>query len=136
MVVYLLSNQGPRQEPVTAQHPRRREGERRVRFSIAAEIGLLPAMIVSFSSRRRHTRLQGDWSSDVCSSDLDCISEIPPSRWDWQSYFGNPATEVNKTNIKWAGVMAGVETFDPLFFGISKAEAELKIGRASCRERV
>src|SRR5205807_6754342 len=22
-------------------------------------------------SRRRHTRLQGDWSSDVCSSDLD-----------------------------------------------------------------
>src|SRR5205807_7861661 len=23
------------------------------------------------SSRRRHTRLQGDWSSDVCSSDLD-----------------------------------------------------------------
>src|SRR2546426_8680383 len=24
-----------------------------------------------FSSRRRHTRLQGDWSSDVCSSDLN-----------------------------------------------------------------
>src|SRR5256885_8781614 len=24
-----------------------------------------------FPSRRRHTRLQGDWSSDVCSSDLD-----------------------------------------------------------------
>src|SRR5256885_6056985 len=23
-----------------------------------------------FSSRRRHTRLQGDWSSDMCSSDL------------------------------------------------------------------
>src|SRR2546426_7521585 len=30
-------------------------------------------MLISFfffSSRRRHTRLQGDWSSDVCSSDL------------------------------------------------------------------
>src|SRR5256885_9257169 len=26
--------------------------------------------VVFFSSRRRHTRLQGDWSSDVCSSDL------------------------------------------------------------------
>src|SRR5256885_4678374 len=26
-----------------------------------------------FSSRRRHTRLQGDWSSDVCSSDLVCL---------------------------------------------------------------
>src|SRR5688500_20136345 len=27
-------------------------------------------MMFFFSSRRRHTRLQGDWSSDVCSSDL------------------------------------------------------------------
>src|SRR5256885_6502123 len=27
-------------------------------------------MFFFFSSRRRHTRLQGDWSSDVCSSDL------------------------------------------------------------------
>src|SRR5205807_7912400 len=26
-----------------------------------------------FSSRRRHTRLQGDWSSDVCSSDLKAL---------------------------------------------------------------
>src|SRR5256885_17132618 len=28
------------------------------------------AYVFFFSSRRRHTRLQGDWSSDVCSSDL------------------------------------------------------------------
>src|SRR5699024_11490898 len=27
-----------------------------------------------FSSRRRHTRSKRDWSSDVCSSDLDTIS--------------------------------------------------------------
>src|SRR5688500_1544724 len=31
-------------------------------------------LVFFFSSRRRHTRLQGDWSSDVCSSDLD---EVP-----------------------------------------------------------
>src|SRR5256885_10292090 len=29
-----------------------------------------------FSSRRRHTRLQGDWSSDVCSSDLPLRAHI------------------------------------------------------------
>src|SRR5256885_6736887 len=29
-----------------------------------------------FSSRRRHTRLQGDWSSDVCSSDLRSSSNL------------------------------------------------------------
>src|SRR5688500_20401627 len=30
----------------------------------------------SFSSRRRHTSLQGDWSSDVCSSDLYLPVEV------------------------------------------------------------
>src|SRR5256885_3794655 len=38
-----------------------------------------------FSSRRRHTRLQGDWSSDVCSSDLpnvgESISEVQIAEW-------------------------------------------------------
>src|SRR5256885_10067540 len=31
-----------------------------------------------FSSRRRHTRLQGDWSSDVCSSDLSLRPGVSP----------------------------------------------------------
>ena len=30
-------------------------------------------IIFFFSSRRRHTRLRRDWSSDVCSSDLEEI---------------------------------------------------------------
>src|SRR5256885_3926271 len=38
-------------------------------------------LLFFFSSRRRHTRLQGDWSSDVCSSDLAYgdfeLKEIP-----------------------------------------------------------
>src|SRR5205807_7461143 len=34
-----------------------------------------------FSSRRRHTRLQGDWSSDVCSSDLPMPSNTPSKGW-------------------------------------------------------
>src|SRR5256885_9182415 len=34
------------------------------------EIAIEVSLILFFSSRRRHTRLQGDWSSDVCSSDL------------------------------------------------------------------
>src|SRR5438876_6701070 len=32
--------------------------------------GLLFIFFFFFSSRRRHTRWTGDWSSDVCSSDL------------------------------------------------------------------
>src|SRR5690606_24772653 len=30
-----------------------------------------------FSSRRRHTRFSRDWSSDVCSSDLDNVTSMP-----------------------------------------------------------
>src|SRR5436189_3100172 len=39
-----------------------------------------------FSSRRRHTRYIGDWSSDVCSSDLNAevwiASNGGPNPWD------------------------------------------------------
>src|SRR2546430_5609571 len=34
---------------------------------------MLCACFFFFSSRRRHTRFDCDWSSDVCSSDLDSI---------------------------------------------------------------
>src|SRR5688572_31001959 len=40
-----------------------------------------------FSSRRRHTRFDCDWSSDVCSSDLD---DLPPAGRD----VGNPIVAV------------------------------------------
>src|SRR3989454_9041548 len=36
-----------------------------------------------FSSRRRHTRLQGDWSSDVCSSDLGNELRFGLSEYDY-----------------------------------------------------
>src|SRR5256885_6742213 len=37
---------------------------------MAPDVNANNAVVFFFSSRRRHTRLQGDWSSDVCSSDL------------------------------------------------------------------
>src|SRR5256885_3386723 len=44
----------------------------RARFGHRTRAG---AAYCFFSSRRRHTRLQGDWSSDVCSSDLSARPE-------------------------------------------------------------
>src|SRR5256885_8693151 len=50
-----------------------------------------------FSSRRRHTRLQGDWSSDVCSSDLERALEQSRLRTEnillreeWSKRYGFP----------------------------------------------
>src|ERR1017187_1328631 len=47
-----------------------------------------------FSSRRRHTRYIGDWSSDVCSSDLIAVS-FAQSRNDFWS-----ATVVFKPRLR------------------------------------
>src|SRR5256885_2916108 len=46
----------------------RKAEEKLVRVPVLA--AALTVFCFFFSSRRRHTRLQGDWSSDVCSSDL------------------------------------------------------------------
>src|SRR5207248_5328139 len=47
-----------------------RSGQISGRPSTAAKFKLERATHLFFSSRRRHTRSYGDWSSDVCSSDL------------------------------------------------------------------
>jgi acyl transferase domain-containing protein/acyl carrier protein len=52
------------------------------------------------------------------------IGEIPPERWDWKKYWGDPQTENNKTNIKWGGFIDQVAAFDAEFFGLTAREAE------------
>jgi polyketide synthase PksN len=44
----------------------------------------------------------------------DMISEIPSDRWDWRDYPGVS---------RWGSFIPGIKDFDPLFFGISPAEA-------------
>src|SRR5256885_13976570 len=52
-------------------------------------------MYFFFSSRRRHTRLQGDWSSDVCSSDLSVfkaavaiapVTDLEEAKQEWRNW--------------------------------------------------
>src|SRR5438093_6350317 len=66
------------------------------------------------STRRRHTRLVSDWSSDVCSSDL-----------------GDP-----DAHIPGLGRLRTAERDGPQAPAQMEADGQLQIGRASCRERV
>src|SRR6202162_6577921 len=43
-----------------------------------------PDRVCFFSSRRRHTRYRGDWSSDVCSSDLYRLQNMWRSYGNWR----------------------------------------------------
>ncbi|MCP4043673.1 MAG: hypothetical protein GY731_17245, partial [Gammaproteobacteria bacterium] len=53
----------------------------------------------------------------------DLISEIPPERWNWQDYYGDPTQDPNKTLVKWGGFVDQADRFDAMFFGISPKEA-------------
>ena len=76
-----------------------------------------------------HAMLPGCEDSDAFWQRLldgqSVLSDIPAERWDWQAVYGDPLTQPGKTKIKWGGFLADVDQFDPLFFGISPAEAEI-----------
>src|SRR5256886_9842249 len=83
-----------------------------------------------FSSRRRHTRFDCDWSSDVCSSDLAAeklaylrdtgitLIEVMPVA-EFPGRFG------------WG--YDGVQPYAPA--SLYGTPQDMQIGRASCRER-
>src|SRR5260221_14268802 len=56
-------------------------------------------IIFFFSSRRRHTRSLCDWSSDVCSSDLE---NIDLTNWDLQLPIGSAGspTTISQPQLK------------------------------------
>src|SRR5207248_6820261 len=91
-----------------------------------------------FSSRRRHTRSYGDWSSDVCSSDLARSSE------GWPRHGSAVPSEGRRSEAANAALGLGkLVDLDELGLGngqdgeLGDAHATLdEIGRASCRERV
>jgi polyketide synthase PksN len=53
------------------------------------------------------------------------FTQIPPERWDWKAYFGDPLEEDSKTDCCYGAFLQDVGRFDPEHFGISPAEAEL-----------
>src|SRR2546422_7146884 len=72
-----------------------------------------------FSSRRRHTRCSRDWSSDVCSSDLNQRREDEVMGDEAQPFEELPR-HVRVRALR----------------GIGAQAQAAEIGRASCRERV
>src|SRR2546421_7419196 len=84
-----------------------------------------------FSSRRRHTRSDRDWSSDVCSSDL----LAPVSEKGFDAYLGLGGY-FSDTGAKWnsSGIQNALQ--DRIGTDLLFPVYDSKIGRASCRERV
>src|SRR5215467_4228811 len=75
-----------------------------------------------FSSRRRHTRLQGDWSSDVCSSDLN-VAVIDSSYARQSKLITGSKINVGGTSFKVIGIVRQPQ-------GGSPANVYIPLGRA------
>src|SRR5690348_17624138 len=57
-------------------------------------------MMFFFSSRRRHTRWTGDWSSDVCSSDLDRLTgTVVTGGLEYELTLDNGVVEYQSINV-------------------------------------
>ncbi|MEN5378520.1 non-ribosomal peptide synthetase/type I polyketide synthase [Sphingobacterium kitahiroshimense] len=66
------------------------------------------------------TNVQDFWNNMINS--VDCISEIPPDRWDWRDYYSTDQ-QVNKMYSKWGGFIENISDFDASFFNITNEEA-------------
>src|SRR5690606_40740379 len=84
-----------------------------------------------FSSRRRHTRFSRDWSSDVCSSDLENLRRVvhPQEQHDRGGDRAEGEFEIPPVLDVDRKDRAGEQPQD-------RGEDGAEIGRASCRERV
>ncbi len=54
---------------------------------------------------------------------VDAIDEIPPERWLVDDYYDPTAGVPGKSNSRWAGLVRGLDMFDPAFFRIAPREA-------------
>src|SRR5207248_7371923 len=80
------------------------------------------------SRRRRHTRSYGDWSSDVCSSDLAYWAQVLRHHQSTDdAYVGGNVVQITP---QISGTVVAIGADDTQF-----VKAGEEIGRASCRGR-
>ena len=84
-----------------------------------------PIAIIGLAGRYPHARdLDAFWRN--LRDGRDCIDPIPAERWSLDGFFcEDPQTAIanRMSYCRWGGFLDGFAEFDPLFFGLSPAEA-------------
>ncbi|MBM7114716.1 SDR family NAD(P)-dependent oxidoreductase [Archangium primigenium] len=62
---------------------------------------------------------------DNLQAGRDCISEVPPERWNHAPWFDPTATRPGSTHGKWGGFLRDIDQFDTRLFHLSPRETEL-----------
>src|SRR2546430_4355438 len=109
-----------------------RSVKRRTLASDTDALQLPLATSLFFSSRRRHTRFDCDWSSDVCSSDLVWSSKP-------MAQMNRNREKVDASQLDIKDTVVSINRVTKVVKGgknLSFSALVVEIGRASCRERV
>uniref|UniRef100_UPI0011781523 type I polyketide synthase n=1 Tax=Calothrix rhizosoleniae TaxID=888997 RepID=UPI0011781523 len=59
----------------------------------------------------------------ILRNGVDAITEVPPNRWDIDTFYDPEPVTPGKTYTRWGGFLEQVDQFDANFFGISPREA-------------
>ncbi|RKZ68397.1 MAG: hypothetical protein DRQ99_03980, partial [Candidatus Parabeggiatoa sp. nov. 3] len=91
---------------------------------IKAEVGCQDIAIIGMSGRFPGANgLDEFW--DNLKNGICSVTEIPTERWSINHYYDPDPKVPGKSYSKWGGFLEDFDKFDPLFFNISPAEAEL-----------
>src|SRR2546429_9895372 len=84
-----------------------------------------------FSSRRRHTRCSRDWSSDVCSSDLDAVAWNAEQLVPLLTHLKSDDADVERARtqlVAWDKDMLRSSTAATIYFVWEEKALELLVG--------
>src|SRR5690606_40164089 len=81
-----------------------------VGWSASSDIRHPGVFFFFFSSRRRHTRFSRDWSSDVCSSDLQVEPAMFAAGFDTGTYITHAATPIDTNLARPQTITHGADT--------------------------
>ncbi|MCY1042399.1 amino acid adenylation domain-containing protein [Corallococcus sp. bb12-1] len=112
----------PREHPPTVSRPEPEPEPGGGGSSLST--GELPLAIVGLAGRYPGAQdIRSFW--DNLRRGVDSVQEVPAERWDWRSLLSADEREAGVDRCRWGGFIDGVDRFDPLFFRMSQAEAEL-----------
>lgn len=112
------------QQPMLPSAPARKARRNNSQFGAAKNNELPEVAIIGLAGRYPQAQTLLEFWKNL-QDGRDCITEIPPDRWDHGLYYDSDPGKRGKTYCKWGGFISDVDKFDPLFFNISPKEAAL-----------
>ena len=101
------------------------------RFMVASDLEIdekhksyMPIAIIGMSCRFPGGATDPEAFWQLLQNGGDAITEIPPERWDIETFYDPDPETSGKMNTRYGGFLQQVALFDPQFFGISPREAE------------